>query len=270
MMKAGGQNYYYATNRLYSVAAISDQTGAVVERYKYDAYGKQGILAPNGVVAYKPSDYGQFHGFTGRYHDWETGLAYFRARYFDHSLGRFIGRDPWQIAESEPSALDGYQDGYSLYQAYYVPNGLDPTGMDYLACLANCISQNDPMNVIIDSAIAKIAVGGAGIPKSLILWVAELKGDADLIRQIKFSITNGFPIALKPMKVVAQWLGANRAKAAAAGRSHAYLAAVYGGVLFAVEINCAYHCICRDSYTGDNTLNIRAAIDQYMSLFSGM
>ena len=118
MMKAGGQNYYYATNRLYSVAAISDQTGAVVERYKYDAYGKQGILAPNGVVAYKPSDYGSFHGFTGRYHDFETGLAYFRARYFDHNLGRFIGRDP-----------AGYVDGNSLYNGYFVPNGMDPMGM---------------------------------------------------------------------------------------------------------------------------------------------
>ena len=118
MMKAGGQNYYYATNRLYSVAAISDQSGAVVERYKYDAYGKQGILAPNGVVAYKPSDYGQFHGFTGRYHDWETGLAYFRARYFDHNLGRFIGRDPL-----------GYVDGMGLYGAYFIPNSLDPLGL---------------------------------------------------------------------------------------------------------------------------------------------
>jgi RHS repeat-associated protein len=70
------------------------------------------------VIAYKPSDYGQFCGFTGRYHDWETGLAYFRARYFDHQLGRFIGRDP-----------AGYVDGMGLYNGYFVPNGLDPEGL---------------------------------------------------------------------------------------------------------------------------------------------
>jgi RHS repeat-associated protein len=128
MMKAGGQNYYYATNRLYSVAAISDQAGAVVERYKYDAYGKQGILAPNGVIAYKPSDYGQFHGFTGRYHDWETNLTYFRARYFDHNLGRFIGRDPWKD-KFPPSAKDGYKNSLSLYCAQFIPNYVDPSGM---------------------------------------------------------------------------------------------------------------------------------------------
>ena len=91
---------------------------AEAERVSYDAYGKQHILADNGVVEYKPSDYGQFIGFTGRTHDWETGLAYFRARYFDHSLGRFIGRDP-----------AGYVDGMGLYGAYYIPNFLDPSGM---------------------------------------------------------------------------------------------------------------------------------------------
>ena len=90
---------------------------AEAERVMYDAYGRQTVLANNGVVAYKPSDYGQFVGFTGRYHDWETGLQYFRARYFDNTLGRFIGRDPL-----------GYVDGMGLYSGYFVPNGVDPSG----------------------------------------------------------------------------------------------------------------------------------------------
>jgi hypothetical protein len=58
------------------VAALTDSTGAVVERYKYDPYGKQGIMNTNGTVSYCPSDYGNFVGFTGRYHDWETELIY--------------------------------------------------------------------------------------------------------------------------------------------------------------------------------------------------
>ena len=91
---------------------------AEAERVLYDAYGRQTVLANNGVVAYKPSDYGQFVGFTGRYHDWETGLEYFRARYFDLALGRFINRDP-----------AGYVNGSSLYNGYFVPNGVDPTGL---------------------------------------------------------------------------------------------------------------------------------------------
>jgi len=82
-----------------------------------DAYGRLGIMNTNGTVSYSPSDFGNFVGFTGRYHDWETGLVYFRARYYDTGLGRFIGRDP-----------AGYVDGKGLYGAYYVPNNTDPTG----------------------------------------------------------------------------------------------------------------------------------------------
>ncbi len=118
MIKAGGSKYYFATNHLYSVAALTDSTGAVVERYKYDAYGRQGIMNTNGTVSYTPSDYGNFIGFTGRYHDCETGLIYFRARYYDTGLGRFIGRDPL-----------AYVNGSNLYSAYYVPNRLDPSGL---------------------------------------------------------------------------------------------------------------------------------------------
>jgi RHS repeat-associated protein len=59
-------------------------------------------------------------GFTGRYHDQLTGLVDFRDRYLDPALGRFISRD------------DDYRDGSSLYAAYFVPNGTDPTGHSLL------------------------------------------------------------------------------------------------------------------------------------------
>jgi RHS repeat-associated protein len=95
MMRANGNKYYYASNRLYTVAAITNQTGQVVERYTYDAYGKQTILADNGVVSYKPSDYGNFIGFTGYYGDWETGNNYARSRMYDPSMGRFLSRNAW-------------------------------------------------------------------------------------------------------------------------------------------------------------------------------
>jgi RHS repeat-associated protein len=95
LLRANGNRYYYATNRLYSVAAITSQAGQVVERYKYDAYGKQAILADNGVVAYKPSDYGQFRGYTGYHHDHESGLAYARSRMYDAQTGVFLSRNAW-------------------------------------------------------------------------------------------------------------------------------------------------------------------------------
>ncbi len=45
------------------------------------------------------------------------------------SLGRFMSRDPDRQVEITPSPEDGYSDGYNLYAAYFIPNGMDPSGM---------------------------------------------------------------------------------------------------------------------------------------------
>jgi RHS repeat-associated protein len=101
---------------LYSVGAITDSAGAVKERYAYSAYGARQVLAPDGIQR-TASLHNQFISYTGRRLDPETSLHYFRARYFDAKLGRFIGRDPL-----------GYVDGMSLNQAYFAANYVDPTG----------------------------------------------------------------------------------------------------------------------------------------------
>lgn len=53
----------------------------------------------------------------------ETGDYFFRARYYDSELGRFLGRDPLR-----------YVDGWSLYRAYFVPDGVDPFGLWRSVC----------------------------------------------------------------------------------------------------------------------------------------
>ena len=57
--------------------------------------------------------------FTGRVFDAETGLYYFRARYFEPELGVFVSRDPL-----------GFVDGQSVYQGWLaVDYGLDASGL---------------------------------------------------------------------------------------------------------------------------------------------
>jgi RHS repeat-associated protein len=104
-------------NHLYSVAALTNGAGSVVERYRYDTYGQRTVLAPDGITTRAVSSYNQQVGFTGRYLDKETGLWYYRTRMYSAQLGRFISRD-----EQE------YRDGFDLYASFFVPNDTDPFG----------------------------------------------------------------------------------------------------------------------------------------------
>jgi RHS repeat-associated protein len=117
VMISGVNKYYYHSNNLYSVAALTDAAGTVIERYKYDPYGKATILAADGVTTRTASIVNNPFQYDGYYHDAETGLEFVNARYYSSDLGRFICRDPL-----------GYVDGLHLYRGYFAPNGLDPLG----------------------------------------------------------------------------------------------------------------------------------------------
>ncbi|MDX2053048.1 MAG: RHS repeat-associated core domain-containing protein [Polyangiaceae bacterium] len=117
MMTSSGTLYYHQ-NRIYSVMAMTNSSGQLAERYGYTPYGKRRVVSPGGTTL-AASALGNQVGFTGRYHDGETGLTYFRARYQDAELGRFVGRDPL-----------GKVDGPSTYANYFVPQGVDPTGQE--------------------------------------------------------------------------------------------------------------------------------------------
>ena len=110
-------SYWVNSNHLYSVAATTDATGSVVERYSYNAYGARTVKDAANVVLMK-SAVGQDRGFTGYRFDGETGLYFARARWYSPKLGRFVSRDPSE-----------YIDGFSLYPAYFAPNKLDSTGL---------------------------------------------------------------------------------------------------------------------------------------------
>ena len=110
------ERFYYSRNQQFSITALTDENGNVVERYRYDAYGNTQILSPTGDDR-DQSSVGNVFMYTGRYYHPELELYYFRARYYDPAIGRFIGRDPLE-----------YVDGMSMYRGYFALGGMDPSG----------------------------------------------------------------------------------------------------------------------------------------------
>jgi len=106
--ESDSEDYYYAHDHLYSVVALIDDGGNVVERYEYDAYGKVQILSTN----YEPrttSLYANPYAFTGRRLDvLDNGnllIYHYRHRTYDTCTARFLQQDPLE-----------YVDGLNLYE----------------------------------------------------------------------------------------------------------------------------------------------------------
>jgi RHS repeat-associated protein len=79
------------TDHLGTVRDLVNNSGAVVNHFVYDSFG-QVISESNPAIDTR-------YLFTGREFDQETGLYYYRARYYDASMGRFISEDLIWIGE---------------------------------------------------------------------------------------------------------------------------------------------------------------------------
>ena len=79
--------YLYHTDHLGSIKAVTNIAGEVVWNAEYLAFGTRfGVSEGSGFE--------EWHGFTGKEYDPDTGLYYFNARWYDAELGRFISEDP--------------------------------------------------------------------------------------------------------------------------------------------------------------------------------
>ncbi|MFC1525054.1 RHS repeat domain-containing protein [Planctomycetota bacterium] len=92
-MDRNSETYYYHENSLGSIYAVTTATGTVAERYTYDAYGNVSFYDGSGSPIAN-SLISNHLLFTGRRYDPETGLYFYRARYYSAEIGRFLNRDP--------------------------------------------------------------------------------------------------------------------------------------------------------------------------------
>ncbi len=98
---------YYHTDAEGSVAALTDASGNVIERYTYDAFGAATVKDANGTVRPAGTAYGNRFTFTGR--EWlpDLGLYDYRNRVYSPELGRFLQTDPKSF-DADPSNLYRY------------------------------------------------------------------------------------------------------------------------------------------------------------------
>jgi RHS repeat-associated protein len=112
---------WYTTDGNGNVTTLLDSSGAILERYVYEPYGKTTIYdATWSTVLAWANTYQNEILYGGYRFDAETGLYHVRNRVYHPTLGRWLQRDP-----------KGYVDGMSLYE--YVGgcplSHLDPTGL---------------------------------------------------------------------------------------------------------------------------------------------
>jgi RHS repeat-associated protein len=87
------QRLFYTQDGNFNTTALVNTAGTVVERYVYDAYGSVAVLSGTWT-AQSPTLFNNEILFTGQRNDPETGLHYFKERYYSSALGRFVTRDP--------------------------------------------------------------------------------------------------------------------------------------------------------------------------------
>ena len=155
----GDTRLFYHQNAIYSVCALTDTTGALVEAYEYDPYGKHWKLTPGTDGQWWTSDdvraelapsdlaYANPFLFTGREFDAESGLYCYRNRYYSTEQGRFISRDFDDIRlyysgaqwyDSEPGIVSTPRPKEQPYTyaadspiVLVDPNGLEPERADH-------------------------------------------------------------------------------------------------------------------------------------------
>lgn len=142
---AGGTVSYFHRDFQGSIVALSNSSGAVTNKYTYGPFGESAALS------------GTIFGYTGQRYDAETGLYYYKARYYSTKIGRFLQTDPIGYAAGD---LNIYS-----YVGNDPVNSRDPLGLYRIPFRSSGAYWSD------------VAIWGPGIANAY--WYHDFSGFAD-------------------------------------------------------------------------------------------
>ena len=123
-MIRGGQAYYYLADGAANIVGLLDSAGQLTNEYHYSPFGLDEVVREGVVNPFR---------YAGRELDAETGFYYYRARYYDPQLQRFISADPLRLE----AGLNGY-----AYAGNDPINQNDPSGLKPICKDVNEYSTN--------------------------------------------------------------------------------------------------------------------------------
>lgn len=130
---------YYQQDAIGSVSSLTSSTATLASSYTYDSFGR--LTASSGSIS-NPFQY------TSREFDPETGIYFYRARYYDPSVGRFLSED--EVGNNEGTDLYVYVGSSPI-------GSRDPTG--YYKLKGFSPQQQTQMQNAINEVIEKLNGG---------------------------------------------------------------------------------------------------------------
>ena len=175
-----------------------------------DPYGQVTVLDADFTAdADNVSDYDNSYLYTGRRLDTETGLYFYRARYYHPGLGRFVSRDPI-----------GYIDGANMYR-YAASNPIvfaDPWGTLTIEVATKVDANHQPLfqpirpgniRAMVEDmpafyyetgTVTRVAIeaGAGGITHPFFRIIGECRCENDVWRIKDLKLQVGFAITISP------------------------------------------------------------------------
>ena len=190
-IQRGSTISYYEADAVGSITSLTASDGSVAQSYTYDSFGN--LTTSSGSVT-------NFVRYTAREFDTETGLYYYRARYYDPVGGRFLSEDPTR-----------FSGGPNFYS--YTKNNpillVDPTGQNaipipWLGPIEGAVSTGA-------SVLGRFLGGAAAAALQLTLFADSVARDEDYLPKPKCDKKSGCNPCIPPVGTISFRLDTNPA-----------------------------------------------------------